>query len=493
MAETTRPKNLFIGIRPEKPAVKDFATAISFRELYKGLQKSQRNVLWKDSVAGYSLNGLKNTYYLRKSLLNGKYQISAYQRFTVHEPKDRDILATRIIDRQFQRSLCDNILYPEITKRFIRDNCACQQGRGVDDALDRMELHLRRYYQENGSNVGWVLQCDIKKYFPSTQHNVAIAKVRKAIRDPEAAAHACAIVESFCEPVLEDKLKELVPGIDPDTAIRVAHNIAVEREKIVREKILHPDDFSLVENAAKSKIQSIIQGIHGISQEVKEEYCDFATDENFRGIGLGSQVSQLVELLMLDKMDHFIKEGLRIRHYIRYMDDFLLIHPDKEFLKYCLAEITKKVEAIGLQLNEKTEIYPISRGVKFLKWRFILTDTGKVVRKMSDASITKERRKLRKLKAKIDAGEGTIEDARDSIKSWMANADRGDTKGIVWEMKKYYTSLFGEKAPEIKKRRKKRRNNNESQNGRKHEGIPDAGSIRSGEIGYAGRETGCPC
>ena len=196
---------------------------------------------------------------------------------------------------------------------------------------------------------------------------------------------------------------------------------------------------------------------------------------------------------MLDKMDHFIKEGLRIRQYVRYMDDFLLIHPDKEFLKYCLVEIRKKVEAIGLRLNEKTEIYPISRGVKFLKWRFILTATGKVVRKMSDASITKERRKLRKLKEKIDAGEGTIKDARDSMKSWMANASRGDTKGIVWEMKKYYTSLFGEKAPEIKKRKKKRRSDNESESRRKHEGSPDAGGIRSDEIGYAGREAGCPC
>ena len=96
---------------------KEYEHAISFQELYKGLQKSQRNVMWKDSVAGYSINALKNTYKLRQSLLNGTYKMSQYQRFKIYEPKKRDILATRIQDRQYQRSICDNILYPQTTKR----------------------------------------------------------------------------------------------------------------------------------------------------------------------------------------------------------------------------------------------------------------------------------------------------------------------------------------------------------------------------------------
>ena len=89
--------------------------AITFGELYKGLKKSCCNVRWKDSVTGYEANGLKNTYLLRQSLLNGTYKISGYQRFRVHEPKEREIVATRLKDRQFQRSLCDNVLYPQIT------------------------------------------------------------------------------------------------------------------------------------------------------------------------------------------------------------------------------------------------------------------------------------------------------------------------------------------------------------------------------------------
>ena len=116
----------------------NFDEAISFENLYKGLLKSQKNVMWKDSVAGYSLNGLKNTYKLRQELLNGTYRISQYASFKIKEPKERDVLATRIRDRQFQHALSDNVIYPSLTKTFIRDNCACQKGRGTFDSLERL-------------------------------------------------------------------------------------------------------------------------------------------------------------------------------------------------------------------------------------------------------------------------------------------------------------------------------------------------------------------
>ncbi len=74
------------------------------------------------------------------------------------------------------------------------------------------------------------------------------------------------------------------------------------------------------------------------------------------GLGLGSQISQIMELLVLNGLDHFIKERLHIKYYIRYMDDFILIHPDKDYLKYCLTEINKKIIELGLELNKKTTI-----------------------------------------------------------------------------------------------------------------------------------------
>lgn len=112
-----------------------YDNAISFENLYKGLKSACRGVRWKDSVIRYEAYGLRNTYKLRERLLNSTYEISLYQIFKVHEPKERLIYAPRLVDRQLQHALCDNGLYNDIAEHFIRDSMACQKGRGTDDAL----------------------------------------------------------------------------------------------------------------------------------------------------------------------------------------------------------------------------------------------------------------------------------------------------------------------------------------------------------------------
>lgn len=338
--------------------IMSYEQVISFDSLYKGLKQSCRNIRWKDSTVGYEGNALKNTYRLRQSLLNGKYKIDKYQHFTIFEPKRREIVATRLKDRQFQRALCDNGFYEQITKSFITDNCACLRGRGVDYTLNRMTAHLRRYYNEHGCE-GWVLKCDIHHYFQSIRHDVAKAAICKRVKDPMIAARGCEIVDSFGE----------------------------------------------------------------------------------IGLGLGSQVSQLVALAVLDDLDHYIKERLRVKHYIRYMDDFVLVHPDKAFLQQCRAEIEKQLNTLGLQLNGKTALYPLRQGVKMLQWRFIVTDSGAIIRKMAKKKQGKQRRKLKKLFAKEQSGEYAEGTAHESLVSWLANAARGDTYHERRKMITFYQEL----------------------------------------------------
>lgn len=90
------------------------------------------------------------------------------------------------------------------------------------------------------------------------------------------------------------------------------------------------------------------------------------------GLGLGSQISQIMELLVLNDLDHYIKERLKIKYYIRYMDDFILIHPDKAYLQYCLCAIHTKINALELLLNRKTNIQPLRHGIIFLKWHYYI-------------------------------------------------------------------------------------------------------------------------
>ena len=82
-----------------------------------------------------------------------------------------------------------------------------------------------------------------------------------------------------------------------------------------------------------------------------------------------------------------------------------------------------------------------------LKWRFILTNTGKIVMRMSRESIIHQQRKLKKLKNKLDKGEIKIEDVRNNMQSWKANAKRGDTYRTASKMENLYFNLFKEKAP----------------------------------------------
>ena len=89
-------------------------------------------------------------------------------------------------------------------------------------------------------------------------------------------------------------------------------------------------------------------------------------DSEENGLSIGAMTSQVLAIFYLNDMDHFIKETLKIKYYVRYQDDFLLFHHSKEYLKYCLEEIKKFLETEKLQLNSKTRIYKNTNNFIFL-------------------------------------------------------------------------------------------------------------------------------
>lgn len=84
------------------------------------------------------------------------------------------------------------------------------------------------------------------------------------------------------------------------------------------------------------------------------------------GLGIGSMTSQVLAIFYLNDMDHFIKEELKIKGYIRYQDDFLLFSESKEYLKVCLKRIKEFLEKEKLTLNDKTRIYSSNENICFL-------------------------------------------------------------------------------------------------------------------------------
>ena len=89
-------------------------------------------------------------------------------------------------------------------------------------------------------------------------------------------------------------------------------------------------------------------------------------DSNPEGLFIGSMTSQILAIFYLNDLDHFIKETLKIKYYVRYQDDFLLFHESKDYLKFCLNEITKFLETQKLKLNIKTRIYKNTNNFLFL-------------------------------------------------------------------------------------------------------------------------------
>lgn len=180
--------------------------------------------------------------------------------------------------------------------------------------------------------------------------------------------------------------------------------------------------------------------------DVRRLACQFMEDFGNRGFGLGSQVSQIDALMVASPLDHFIKEKLRIKHYGRYMDDFYLIHEDKEYLRYCMEQIKIQCEKYGFVLNKKkTRIAPLRNGVKFLKTKFFLTETGRVVRKMNPKSPIKMRRKLRIFRRWIDEGKFTLKDVETAYQSWRGHMIRGDSALVLRKMDTFYKTLFENK------------------------------------------------
>lgn len=165
-------------------------------------------------------------------------------------------------------------------------------------------------------------------------------------------------------------------------------------------------DFSkYFDNIDHNILKSIIRKLYS-DKRIIDLLCmlidDFGGD---KGLGLGSQISQICAVIYPTALDRYVKQELRIEFYGRYMDDGYLIHHDKQYLRICLNAIKKLCAELGIKLNtKKTQIVKLSNGFNFLKKRYRLTKTGKVLRLPSKKNITKRRRLLKKFHQRVSSG-----------------------------------------------------------------------------------------
>lgn len=252
---------------------------------------------------------------LRDELLDNSYYPSAYTYFVIKDPKERNVAAPSFRDRVVQHALA-SVIEPIFEKIFIEDTYACRKGRGTHFGAKRVKKFLMaaRCIHGKDKNI-YVLQCDIRKFFQSISWDTLLELISKKIKSPQTI----------------DLLQKIVTT-----------HTSIQKRTIKQ--------LSLLENNNNEEV---------VSPSLR------------RGLPIGNLTSQLFANIYLNALDHFIKENLRERWYGRYMDDFLIIHEDKEHLKEIRNSINSFLkEKLKLQLHpKKVTIKNVKDGIPFVGYR----------------------------------------------------------------------------------------------------------------------------
>ena len=156
----------------------------------------------------------------------------------------------------------------------------------------------------------------------------------------------------------------------------------------------------------------------------------FTPLERKKGLPIGNLTSQLFSNLYLNDFDHYIKETLKVRYYIRYCDDFVIFDNSKEVLSNLKALISDYLESLRLRLHEnKSRVYRVSDGVDFLGYR-IFPD-HMLVRK---TIVKRYRRKLSILSKMYSKGRVGIDGVRASIHSWIGHVGHANSYRLREEL-----------------------------------------------------------
>ena len=211
----------------------------------------------------------------------------------------------------------------------------------------------------------------------------------------------------------------LDPGITPHL---IPQNVATRKgmgtkEGILSRFITDPDIYKLIKNIIEStdnkyvneSIKKVvnkeierIKGMNILDKEVKiAELKSIPFYEIGKGLPIGNMTSQLLAIYFLNDLDHYIKEKLYCKYYVRYMDDFVIFDYDKERLKEIKNKIEEKLKEFKLELNRKTNIYDLKYGFGFLGYHFLLKGKRLII-KINSKTKRRIKKKMRKLK-KINA------------------------------------------------------------------------------------------
>lgn len=173
-----------------------FPHVVEFENLWLAYTKARRGKRNAPPAARFDANAGENLLELKEELVEGRYRPGAYHHFYIHEPKQRLISAAPFRDRVVHHAVV-NVLEPLYEARFSGSSYACRKGKGSHAAMERAHWGVR--------NCRWMLKGDIRKFFPSVDHEVLKSVLFRKIADRELRALCSGIIDSDADRLREGR------------------------------------------------------------------------------------------------------------------------------------------------------------------------------------------------------------------------------------------------------------------------------------------------
>ena len=271
-----------------------FMNNLTVEEVFEAYYECRKTKRYSYGALSFEANYEENLVELYSELKNQTWKPGKSTCFIVNQPVKREIFAAPFRDRIVHHILIRR-LNPYFEKYFINDSYACREGKGTHAAIERA-AHFVRSVSKNNTQSAYVLKLDIKGFFMSINQKLLYEKL-----------------EAFIIKVTEQN-----PEMDRNFLLFLCRQIVfndVCKDCMIRSPLKEwndlPQDKSLF------------------------------TAKNDCGLPIGNLTSQVFANFYLSEFDHFIKHKLKIKNYVRYVDDFVIIHKNKKYLKTLIPVIRR--------------------------------------------------------------------------------------------------------------------------------------------------------
>lgn len=330
---------------------------VDFNNLWRAWQAAAKGKSTSDDMACLSMNAEPLLFDLQRSLEARTYRPAPYHSFWIQDPKRRWVSAAAVLDRVVHHAVVQ-VLEPIFEPTFAQHSYANRKGKGTHAAVAQAQQWAQQHR--------YVLQCDIRQFFPSIDHAVLRHMLHKKVGCP--------------------------------------HTLWLMDQIIGSGAGILDSEYDMV----------FFEG------------DDLLACERPRGLPIGNLTSQFWANVYMNELDQFVLRELRCKAYLRYVDDFLLFASDKKTLWHWKMQIRTKLDSLRLRMHEASStVYPVSNGMPFLGMRVFATHM-----RLKTRNARAFESRMRKWHKAYALGRMNWEDMQRRMTGWVAHASHADTVGL---------------------------------------------------------------